>query len=175
MLITGHVGFTLGTYYLLCKSTNKVTLIGSNLFLIAFVAITPDICDKSLHLLFPRYPDHAIFHSMFLYAAAGIFFMAIKKLKVLFVVGILFFHCVLDLVNNGPGLLIYPLSGFFDRVHHYPPVGEKILQRLPEMFSITDVTGHYLLFEITGLILIVLVSWLTGRRAMNRRKFGRLI
>ena len=107
---------------------------------------------------------------MFLYAATGIFFMALKKLMVLLVVGILFFHCVFDLVNNEPGLLIYPLSGFFDMVHHYPPVGEKILQRLPEMFSITDFTGHYLLFEITGLILIVLMSWLTGRRAMNREK-----
>lgn len=164
MLIPGHIGFTFGAYYLLSKSTDDVTLNLRNLCIVAFIALIPDIGDKGLHLLFPRYPDHAIFHSMFLYSVSGLFFFAFKKWKALLAVGILFFHCTLDLVNNGPGLLIYPLTGFFDRVHHYPPVGTKILQRLPEMFSLTDFTGHYLLFEILGLVLIVLVSWITKKR-----------
>jgi hypothetical protein len=167
MLIPGHIGFTFGAYYILSRSTDKVTLSLHNLCVVAFIALIPDIGDKSLHLLFPLYPDHAIFHSMFLYTATGLFFIAYKKPKALFVVGILFFHSVLDLVNNGPGLLIYPLTGLVDRVHHYPPVGTKILQRLPEMFSLTDFTGHYLLFEIPGLILIVVVSWIAGRRKIQ--------
>jgi hypothetical protein len=172
MLIPGHIGFTFGAYYFLSKFNDKITLNLHNLCVVAFVALIPDIGDKSLHLLFPLYPDHAIFHSMFLYSTAGLVFIALKKPKSLFVVGILFFHSVLDLVNNGPGLLIYPLTGFFDRVHHYPPVGTKILERLPEMFSMTDFTGHYLLFEIPGLILIVMVSWIAMRRKIQVQTMG---
>jgi hypothetical protein len=167
MLIPGHVGFTFGVYYLFSKFNDKVTLNLRNLCVVAFIALIPDIGDKSLHLLFPLYPDHAIFHSMFLFTMTGLFFIAFKKQKALFVVGILFFHSVLDLVNNGPGLLIYPLAGFVDRIHHYPPVGTKILQRLPEMFSMTDFTGHYLLFEIPGLVLILVVSWMARMKRLR--------
>lgn len=157
MLIPGHIGFTFGTCYIFSKTVSKKTMTFRALGLIAFIALIPDICDKGLHLLFPRYPDHAVFHSMFLYALIGISFFLVKKWNALSIIGILFLNCLLDLINNPPGSLIYPLTVFTGKAHHYPPVGSKIIERLPQIFSIKDFTGHYLLFEIPGLLLIIYV------------------
>ncbi len=155
MLIPGHIGFTFGAFYIFSKTVSKKIIKFKDLGLIAFIAIIPDIGDKGLHLLFPHYSDHAAFHSMFLYGMIGISFYLAKKWNALSIIGILFLNCILDLVNNQPGSLIYPLTGFTDRAHYYPPVGNEIIERLPQIFSIKDFTGHYLLFEIPGLLLII--------------------
>jgi hypothetical protein len=164
MLIPGHIGFTFGAVYLLMRVRKKNTLTIKNLSIIAFIALLPDIGDKGLHLFFPRYPEHAVFHSIFIYSLFALGFLATKHWKALFVVEILLLNCLIDLENNPPGVLVYPLTGLTDRAHHYPPVGTKILERLPEIFSMKDFTGHYLLFEIAGLIIMVLVALSAKKR-----------
>lgn len=157
MLIPGHIGFTFGVCFVfskICKSPLTLKTLG----IIAFISLIPDIMDKGIHLLIPRYPDHAIFHSMFLYGVFGGIVLLFRKWTAAQISGILILNCALDLVNNEPGILVYPLTGFIDRNHLSAPVGEKILERLPQIFSLKDFTGHYLLFEIPGLLLIALVS-----------------
>ena len=166
MLIPGHIGFSFGACYIVSKLATKKNLTLNNLGLIAIIALIPDIGDKGLHLFFPRYPEHAIFHSMFLYSIIGIALVLSKHWKALSIIGILFLNCLLDLVNNPPGSLVFPLTGISDRTHFYPPVGTEVLERLPQIFSLKDFTGHYLLFEITGLLLIAFV--LTKTKKDNR-------
>jgi hypothetical protein len=157
MLIPGHIGFTFGVCFTF-SNFFKIPLNLKTLGIIALVSLVPDIMDKGIHLLIPRYPDHAIFHSMFLYGIFCCIVMILRKWTAAKISGILIFNSALDLVNNEPGILVYPLTGFIDRNHLSAPVGDKILERLPQIFSVKDFTGHYLLFEISGLLLITITT-----------------
>ena len=159
MLIPAHVGFT----FTLVVAVSKIRKVPfptlKQLGFFAVIAILPDILDKSIHLLFRPYPDHGVFHSFFIYGLLALFLAWRKNYKTMFIILLLIFHSVLDLVSTFPGALIYPLRGFVDRTHWYAPIGEHYMKGLPSELQITiPDTTHFLVFEIIGVILIAIIT-----------------
>jgi hypothetical protein len=66
MLIPAHIGFTLALVNVIRRSKKIPPLFFDQLCYFSLLAIFPDLFDKSLHLFYPSYPGHAIFHSLFL-------------------------------------------------------------------------------------------------------------
>lgn len=161
MLIPAHVGIPLSLYFGYSVIVEKRTPSIKQLLIVSFVSLIPDIVDKTIHLLFPVYPDHAIFHSYFIFFMLGIVLIVIKKWNLLFIPILLSIHSSLDMVSTAPGALIYPLRGFVDRAHHFAPIGNKIIHRLPEVFAVRGFKGHYVAFEVIGIFLILAVAFMS--------------
>jgi len=165
MLIPGHVGFTLGLATLVQKVRRQPSLDLRRLSLFAFASLLPDILDKSLHWLRPVYPDHLIFHSLVFYAAAMLVLWRIRS-QLLVYLGIMTLHPVLDFANTDSRDLFWPVSGWMDWRAGRPLV-EPLMHRLPPFLSIKFCSGHYRVFEVVGLALIVWAVW-EATRASGR-------
>jgi hypothetical protein len=160
MLIPGHVGFTLGVATLVQKIRKAPPFSVRQLLVFAWFALLPDILEKSLHWLIPSYPDHLLFHSAFLYVVA---LLALWKFRVRFMVlvyvAIMGGHVILDLANDDPRYLIFPLLGWPGWPHSVKPLGKLVMDRLPTFLSVTIWSGHYLVFELMGALLTAWAFW----------------
>jgi hypothetical protein len=154
MHIAGHVGFTLGAATLIQKVRKCPPLPKRQLLIFAFIALLPDILDKSFHRLIPGYPDHLLFHSLILYA---VMLLALWRFhsRFLVYVAIMAFHPILDLANDDPRYLIFPLLGWPGWSHAVEPLAKPVMERLPSFLSATIWSGHYLVFELAGAVLTV--------------------
>ena len=161
MLIPGHVGFTLGLATLVQKVRKQPPLDLRQISLFAVASLLPDILDKSLHWLYPRYPEHQVFHSFVFYAIALLVLWRIHS-RLLIYVGFMALHPVLDLANNAPRDLFWPVNGWMDWSAGRPLI-DPLMNRLPPFLSIKFCSGHYSVFEVVGLALIVWAVWEAGR------------
>jgi hypothetical protein len=166
MLVPAHIGFTLCLVNITRHALKIPPLRFGQLSVLSLSAILPDLFDKSIHLFYPSYPSHAIFHSLFLLPIFGIIFYSFRFRTIAIVTAIMIFHSILDLVNAIPAALVYPLFLGVNR-SYYVSVGGKVMERLPEFFGIKGFHGHYILFEIIGALLVVWVMW------DNRKKLRR--
>jgi len=165
MLIPGHVGFTLGLATLVQKVRKQPSLDLRRLSLFAFASLLPDILDKSLHWLYPRYPEHLVFHSFVFYSIALLVLWQMRS-RLLVYVGIMALHPVLDFANIDPRDLFWPLKRWM-RWNGGRPLIEPLMHRLPPFLSIKFCSGHYRVFEVVGLALIVWAVW-EATRASGR-------
>ncbi len=154
MYLTGHTGLTLGIAALLNRG--KAPMSYKRIALVMVFALMPDILDKGLNLVVPGYPDHAIFHSLFLYAAlfaAAYLFMR----RFLPYVGIMAMNVLFDVVNVDPRAFVYPVFGWSDPFQGkaLPGLLKPVIQWWPEAMRYKYPFGHYLLFEAGGLFLII--------------------
>ena len=161
MLIPGHVGFTLGLATLVQKVRRQPPLDLRQLSLFAFASLLPDILDRSLHWLHPTYTDHLIFHSFVFYAITLLVLCRIRS-RFLIYVGIIALHPILDFANTDPRDLFWPVSGWMSWNAGQPLI-DPLMNRLPPYLSVTVFWGHYLVFEVVGLALIVWAVWEAGR------------
>ena len=166
MHILGHVGFTLAGATLVQKIRQDPPLTLRQLIVFAGVSLVPDILDRILHLLFPQYPDHLLFHSAFLYAIAGLI-LWVRHSRFLVYVIILAFHLVLDVPNTDPRYLLFPLFGWPDPSHSVAPLTNPLMTHLPAFLSVTDRAGHYLVFELVGTFLTVWACWIAVKNSRN--------
>ena len=168
MLIPGHVGFTLGLATLVQKVRSQPPLDLRQLSLFSFMSLLPDILDKSLHWLYPTYSEHQVFHSFVFYAIA---LLALWWMHSRFIVylGIMALHPVLDFANTDPHAMFWPLFGWIDWNSGDRPLIEPLMNRLPPFLSVTVLWGHYLVFELVGLVLILWAVFNTTKnRAVHR-------
>jgi len=161
MLIPGHVGFTLGLATLVQKVRKQPSLDLRRLSLFAFASLLPDILDKSLHWLRPDYPDHLM---LVFYSAAMLVLWRMRS-RLLVYVGIMVLHPVLDFANTDPHAMFWPLFGWIDWSSGGRPLIELLMNRLPPFLSVTVLWGHYLVFELVGLVLIL---WAVFNTTKNR-------
>ena len=161
MLIPGHIGFTLSLATLVQKVRRQPPLDLRQISLFAFASLLPDILDRSLHWLRPNYPDHLVFHSLVFYAIASLGLWRMRS-QFLVYVGIMALHPVLDFANTDPRDLFWPVSGWMDWRAGGPLI-EPLMNRLPPYLSVTVLWGHYLVFEVTGLALILWAVWNTAK------------
>jgi len=168
MFIPGHIGFTLGFATLIQKVLQWPPFRIRQLLYFAFVALLPDILDRSLHWLFAFYPDHLIFHSLPLYTMALLVSWRLRP-RLLGFAGIMALHTVLDLANTDPRHLLWPLFGWrgWEGVETSHVVIAPMMKKLPPLLSVTDSPGHYLLFEVAGTILIVWAIWVAVTQRKN--------
>lgn len=154
MHITGHVGFTLGLFALLNK---KRTLTYKTCLILAVVALLPDILDSGIHMMIPKYPTHGIFHSIFFYAVSLPIAFLVFKRKLIYLT-IMMTHVLFDIVNVDLRALMYPVYGWSGgyKGHPLPSPVESFLDYWPKTIGYKLPEGHYLLFEIVGIILIIL-------------------
>jgi hypothetical protein len=165
MYIPGHIGFTLGALNL---TKERKYFNGKGIFFVAALALMPDILDHSIHLVLPSYPQHGIFHSLFLYAAAlPVAFLFLKRLFL--PLALMSFNEVLDIANTDLRALLYPIYGLTGPLRgttiESPVV--TFLNRWPGSIGYKLPTGHYVIFEAIGLAFILWV--LTGKRTKDQK------
>ena len=170
MNIMGHVGFTLGLVTVIQKIRGRPPASVHRLLVFAGFALLPDILDKSLHLIFPRSPDHLIFHSVFFYLIAILIVWQVRP-RWLVYVAIMAFHLVLDLANDDPRYLAFPLFGWPVAGAMVEPLGHHMMDRLPAFVSIKIWSGHYLVFELIG-TLLTLWAFRVSTNALSPKESG---
>jgi len=155
MLISGHIGLTLAIFNLINRK--KKNLSYQTACVLAFFALLPDILDRTLNYTIIGYPNHGIFHSFFFYFAAllicYLFFR--KAFTYIIVMGVNVFF---DIVNASPRAFIYPLNQLFPSIQRhvqFSPV-ESFMAQLPAIIRYKLPTGHFAIFELAGLLFIVL-------------------
>ena len=152
MHLLGHVGFTLGLVTAIQKIRGRPPVPVHRLLVFAGFALLPDILDKTLHLILPKCPDHLIFHSVFFYLIALLIVWQVRP-RWLVYVAIMAFHLVLDLPNDDPRYLAFPLFGWRIAGPMVEPLGQHVMNQLPAFLSTKIWVGHYLVFEMTGAFL----------------------
>ncbi len=163
MHLLGHVGFTLGLVTAIQKIRGRPPEPVHRLLVFAGFALLPDILDKSLHLMFPKYPDHLVFHSVFFYLIALLIIWQVRP-RWLVYVAIMAFHLVLDLPNDDPRYLAFPMFGWPAPGPMVEPLGQHVMNRLPAFLSTKIWAGHYLIFELTGAFLTLWAFLVSTKR-----------
>lgn len=156
MFIFGHIGFTL-TAYAVYKRKEPICL--KSALLVSTLALMPDILDRGMYLIIRSYPVPGVFHSALFYAMAipltFLFFRIFLSYPI-----ILSGNVILDVVNTDLRAFIYPLYGWTNGLSQeavYWPL-RTFLDDWPRTIGYRIPTNHYLIFEVVGLILIVLVA-----------------
>ncbi len=154
MHIAGHMGFTLGLSRVL--GAGKALSPWKRFAAIASLALLPDVFDRAIHLLVPSYPLHGIFHSLPLYVLLVSALSVVRKELMVYPV-LVAFSVLLDLLNVNPESLLYPFYSEASTAH-LPVVRTRIegfMSSLPGIIGYRFSSGHYLLFEIVGFLLIL--------------------
>lgn len=165
MFIFGHVGFTTAAYAL---NKRRQPFCFKKVLLIGTLALMPDVFDRVLQLIIKTYPVPGLFHSLLFYASAltlSFFFFRHFFYYLIIMAG----HVVLDIVNTNLGSLMYPLFGLANNMGGAAMESPFIfLNHWPKTVGYRLQTGHYLIFEAMGILLICFVVWrLIGTRKMK--------
>jgi len=123
MHIAGHVGFTFA-FYEFIRKYNK-SLILNNLITIAFVALLPDILDRSIHLVIPKYQAHGIFHSVLFYIPSLLIAVLFFR-RVILYLAIMMTNVAFDIVNVNLSAFMYPVYGW---TNDYADLYKELLNR----------------------------------------------
>jgi hypothetical protein len=153
MHIAGHVGFTIGFFTLLNKNRN---LTYKTCLIIAVVALLPDILDSGIHMMISMYPTHGVFHSIFFYAVSLPVVLLVFKRTFIYLT-VMIINVMFDIVNVDLRAFMYPIYGWSEGYSGHPlqsPV-ESFLDYWPKTIGYKLPEGHYLLFEIIGMLIIV--------------------
>ncbi len=169
MHIAGHIGFTLGLSQVL--GVREAPFSRKRLAAVAAVALLPDVFDRAIHLLIPSYPLHGIFHSIPLYVLLFIAVSAAYKQMMIYPV-LAAFSAALDLFNVNPESLLYPFYSEASTAH-LPVVRTRIegfMSSLPGIMGYRFPSGHYLLFEAAGLLIILLILRNAGKERSDETR-----
>ena len=161
MLLSGHIGFTLGAATLIQQLRKRPALRYSQLALLAAVALLPDILDRSIHFAYARYPEHLLFHSLPLYVLAIACMWKLHR-KTAFILMVMALNVCLDFVNNAPGALLFPLAQLGCPLPE-EPLAAPLIAWLPHWLTVTW-SGHCIAFEVIGAILGVWALLQTRKR-----------
>lgn len=156
MYIFGHTGLTFAFYKLLKKDNQLLT--SKNILTLAIVASLPDLLDSGIHLTIPKYPTHGIFHSIFFYAVSfPIAFFVFKRM--LIYLAIMIANVMFDIVNVDLSAFLYPVYGWAEKSngHAIPSPIQTFMDQWPKTIGYKLPEGHYLVFEIIGVICIIWV------------------
>lgn len=165
MLISGHIGLTLGIFGIIRQK--KKTFSYQTAFVLSVFALLPDILDRTLNYTIAGYPKHAIFHSIFFYFAALLICYLFFR-KAFIYMSVMGMNALFDIVNANLRAFVYPLNQLFPSVQRHALLSpmESFMEQLPEIIRYKLPTGHYLVFELAGLFFIVLtlVHIILGRK-----------
>ena len=166
MNIAGHVGFTFVLYEVIRKYNKSLIL--NNLIAIAIVALLPDILDRTIHLIIPKYPAHGIFHSVFFYASSLLFAVLLFR-RIIIYLAIMMTNVAFDIVNVSLRAFMYPVYGWTEDYvgQALPSPVKPFLDHWPQTIGYKLPTGHYLLFELAGILLIILII---SKRIISSKK-----
>jgi membrane-bound metal-dependent hydrolase YbcI (DUF457 family) len=171
MFVFGHIGITLGIFYILNRFTSKNSF-WANVPWIAIGALLPDFIDKPLGRIIlaetigsGRIFAHTLLFGLLL-GLAGYYLYSQGKPEFLIIAGASFCHLLEDQMWNMPGVLFWPLLGWkFPR----DTISGSFIQYLRIIFDRCYEPGFTGVFisEIVGLIIIVI---LTVTYTKERRK-----
>ncbi|MGB9939993.1 metal-dependent hydrolase [Methanosarcina sp.] len=171
MFIFGHIGITLGIFYLLSRLSSKNNF-WINVPWIVIGALLPDIIDKPLGriILAETIGSGRIFaHTLlfgFLLGLAGYYLYSQQKPELLVIAGASFCHILEDQIWNTPEVFFWPLFGW-----GFPEdtISGSFIEYLMIIFSRSYDPEFTEVFisEIIGLIIIVL---LTGKYIQKKMK-----
>ena len=171
MLIFGHIGITLGIFYLLNRLSSKNNFMAYFPW-IAFGALLPDFIDKPLGriILFDTIGSGRIFaHTLlfgFLLVLVGYYLYNRDKPEFLVISGASFCHLLEDEMWNYPRAFLWPLLGW-----EFPKdtISGSIMEYLMIVLSRAYVPRYTEVFisEIIGLLIIV---FLTGKYIQEKIK-----
>ena len=164
MNIAGHVGFTFVLYEFIRKYSKSLIL--NNLLAIAIVALLPDILDRSIHLIIPKYPAHGIFHSFIFYVGSLLIAVLLFR-RIIIYLAIMMTNVAFDIVNVSLRAFMYPVYGWTEDYVRQPSSVESFLNHWPQTIGYKLPTGHYLLFELAGILLIILII---SKRLVSSKK-----
>lgn len=171
MFIFGHIGITLGIFYLLSRLSSK-----NNFWVkvpwIAVGALLPDIIDKPLGRIIlaetigsGRIFAHTLLFGLLL-GLAGYYLYSQSKPELLIIAGASFCHIFEDQIWNSPEVFFWPLLGW-----GFPKdtISGSFIEYLMIIFSRSYDPGFTEVFisEIIGLIMIVV---LTGKYINEKKK-----
>ncbi|NOZ69343.1 MAG: hypothetical protein GXP46_08910, partial [Deferribacteres bacterium] len=148
----GHVGFTLGLFTLLNKGERYLSY--KKMLALSVAALSPDILDRSIHLIRPKYPTHGIFHSLpFYIVLLPIAFFVFRKAFIY--LSIMTANVIFDFVNSDLRSFVYPFNNKINKfkVFDFP----ALLDHWPQTIGYKLPSGHYLVFEAVGMLLVVLI------------------
>jgi Predicted membrane-bound metal-dependent hydrolase (DUF457). len=171
MFIFGHIGITLGIFYLLnCLSSKKDFWV--KVPWITIGALLPDVIDKPLGriILAETIGSGRIFAHTLLFVLllglAGYYLYSQGKPELLIVAGASFCHLLEDQMWNTPKVLFWPLLGW-----KFPKdtISGNFIEYLMIIFNRSYYPGFTEVFisEIVGLLIIVL---LTGKYNQEKRR-----
>lgn len=171
MLIFGHIGITLGIFYLLNRLSSKNNFMAYFPW-IAFGALLPDFIDKPLGriILFDIIGSGRIFaHTLlfgFLLVLVGYYLYNRDKPEFLVISGASFCHLLEDEMWNYPGAFFWPLFGW-----EFPKdtISGSFMEYLMIVLSRAYDPRYTEVFisEIIGLLIIV---FLTGKYIQEKIK-----
>jgi membrane-bound metal-dependent hydrolase YbcI (DUF457 family) len=171
MFIFGHIGITLGIFYLLSRLSSKNNL-WVNVPWIAIVALLPDFIDKSLGriILAETIGNGRIFaHTLLFFlllSIAGYYLSNQGKPELLIIAGASFCHLLEDQMWSMPKVLFWPFLGW-----GFPKdtISGNFIEYLWIIFNRSYTAGFTdtFLSEIIGLFIIILF---TGNVLKNRDK-----
>lgn len=171
MFIFGHIGITLGIFYLLSRLSSKNNFAASVPWIV-IGALLPDFIDKPLGriILADTIGSGRIFaHTLlfgFLLVLAGYYLYNQGKHEILIVAGASFCHILEDQIWNNPGVFLWPLFGWeFPR----DAISGSFMEYLMRILSRSYDPEYTEVFvpEIIGLFIIVL---LTGKHIQEKIK-----
>lgn len=171
MFVFGHIGITLGIFYLLSRLSSKNDF-WVKIPWIAIGALLPDFIDKPLGRIIlaetigsGRIFAHTLLFGLLL-GLAGYYLYSQGKPELLTISGATFCHLLEDQMWNTPEVLFWPLLGW-----GFPKdtISGNFIEYLMIIFNRSYYPGFTEVFisEITGLLIIVL---LTGKYIQEKRR-----
>ncbi|WP_240664606.1 metal-dependent hydrolase [Methanosarcina sp. MSH10X1] len=171
MFIFGHIGITLGIFYLLSRLSSK-NRFSANIPWVAFGALLPDFIDKPLGRIIlaetigsGRIFAHTLLFGLLL-GLAGYYLYVQGKPELLIIAGASFCHILEDQMWDNPGVFFWPLFGW-----GFPKdtISGSFIEYLMAIFNRSYAPGLTEVFisEIIGLLIIILF---TGKHIQDKRK-----
>jgi len=173
MFIFGHIGFTLGIFYILSRLSSKNNFLAAVPYIVVG-SLLPDIIDKPLGrvILAETIGSGRIFaHTLFfviLLGLAGYYFYHKGQPKLLIIAGASFCHLLEDQMWNNPKVFFWPLLGW-----EFPKdtISGSFIEYLMIILSRSYAPAFTEVFtsEMIGMLIIV---FLTGKYIKSKIKEG---
>lgn len=175
MLLFGHIGITLGIFYLFSYFEPRLKTILDPRYL-AVGALLPDIIDKPLGMIVfastisnGRMISHTLLFAFTLFLIGLYFYSKKRDIIVITFASGTFFHLMEDQIWNTPATLFWPLLGWRFPKYEYSDGLSFLLLLFKEsfipQFSKGFIPEHTFIPEVIGMIVIVILAlnWLKNK------------
>ncbi len=172
MFVFGHIGITLGIFFLL-KRHQALSRIPADLSLVAFGAMLPDLIDKPLgevllsgSLANGRIYGHTLLFCLLTLLMALYIYRNNKDTRPLIVPAATFLHLMEDRMWNTPQTLFWPLLGWqFPDGYHSAGILDYFLSIFSNAY--TPAISYVFISELLGLSILIVAGVIRKKGRMK--------
>lgn len=181
MYLFGHIGITLGIFFLLAILAPRLRIIIDPMFL-AIGALLPDLIDKPLgRVIFAstfnngRIIGHTLFFSLILFIIGLYLYDKRANITVLSLATGSFFHLIEDAIWKSPRTLFWPIFGLRFPKGSTDNTGimsiiNEIINGIENIFTLHLSTSYIPELLGFGVIVILVLQWLMKRFGKNNKQ-----